>query len=66
MTDAREITNKIAWPSNPIDTYVSIDSGPWGYMIFYKNGYPEFVIDERPSNEEIEAQWGSRIGQKDI
>lgn len=65
MTDSDE-TTKIPWPANPIETYNSIESGPWGYMLFSKYKFPVFSNEERPSDEEIESHWGYRFTEKKL
>lgn len=62
-SDTDEFT-ELPWPANPIDTYTSIESGPWGYMVFKKYKMPYFCSDKRPSDEEIESHWGHRFERK--
>lgn len=60
--EEREISEKTAWPAAPIESYLSIESGEWGYLIYYKGEtIPEFSNEEKPSDEEILDRWGSEI-----
>jgi hypothetical protein len=60
--EEREISEKTAWPAAPIETYQSIESGEWGYLIYYKGEtIPEFSNKEKPSDQEILDRWGSEI-----
>ena len=50
-------TSREAWPASSIDSYTHIDSGDWGYLVFYSDGSSEF-LNIKPSNEEIYERWG--------
>lgn len=57
MTSKKVITEKTAWPVNPIDSY-SAPVGEWGYLVFYSDSSWEFLVDERPTDAEILKRWG--------
>ena len=63
--DTPEISEKTAWPAAPIDTYSSIKSGGWGYLIYYKGiVIPEFSDAEKPTHQEIIDRWGTEIKKR--
>lgn len=52
------ISEKTAWPKDPIEKYKKIEDGEWGYVVIYSDASHEFIDTERPTNEEIMARWG--------
>ena len=55
--DQKTIVERTAWPAGPLDTYTSIKSGEWGYLVVYSDG--SFDFDKsNPSEEEIVKRWG--------
>lgn len=53
----REITEKTAWPANPIEQYESGAVGVWGYLYLYSDNKFHFSVDEKPTEEEINKRW---------
>lgn len=56
-----EILSKEPWPARGIDSYQSIEDGPWGYLVNYKTKGFVFEWNETPTTDEIMARWGSRL-----
>lgn len=55
--DKKNVIERTAWPANPIETYASIESGEWGYLVIFSDGTFDFE-KSRPSDGEIIARWG--------
>lgn len=49
---------KHAWPATGIREESRVEDYDWGYLYIYSDGrLPEFLIEERPSEQEIRERW---------
>jgi len=57
MSDDKQITEKTAWPANPIEQYKGA-AGEWGYLLIYTDNTFRFSVKETPTEDEINKRWG--------
>ena len=52
------LVTKAPWPAEGIEYGSQLEDYCWGYLYLYDDGDFEFIADEQPESEEIQARWG--------